>query len=250
MEKSLQARHCIACPIRKLALFQPLTRTQVETAQKYKTEHREVPPGTQLFSQNEACEEVYTLYDGWVFLYKEIAHGKRQILRFCLPGDLLGFHGDLGGGVHQHSAQSLTKTVLCVFPHSKLVKMFRKHPKLGVRLTWMTAHDNVLAHEHLATLGRRSARDKITHLLLELFFRVRLRRSDRNQENTIDFPLTQELIGDALGLTAIHVNRTIMELRRTGMVEIKSKKLTIPDPEALSELTAFNRKIHLQRPII
>lgn len=249
-EEILQPMHCATCPIRKLALFQPLTRTQVETAQKYKTEHREVLPGTTLFRQNEACEEVFTLYEGWVFLYKDIAQGKRQILRFSLPGDLLGFHGDLGGGIHQHSAQSLTKTSLCIFPRSKLVKMFRKHPKLGVRLTWMTANDNVLAHEHLTTLGRRSARDKISHLLLELFFRVRLRQPDPDPGNSIDFPLTQELIGDALGLTAIHVNRTIMELRRAGLVEIKSKRLTIPDPEALSELSAFNREIHMQRPMI
>lgn len=249
-EESLPLMHCATCPIRKLALFQPLTQMQVETAEKYKSEHREVPPGTVIFGQNELCKEVYTLYDGWVFLYKDIARGKRQILRFCLPGDLLGFHGDLGGGVHQHSAQSLTETSLCIFPRSKLVKMFRKHPKLGARLTWMTAHDNAIAHEHLATLGRRSARDKISHLLLELFFRVRLRQPNPDPGNSVDFPLTQELIGDALGLTAIHVNRTIMELRRAGLVEIKSKRLTIPDPEALSEISAFNREIHIKRPII
>ena len=114
----------------------------------------------------------------------------------------------------------------------------------------MTAYDNALAHEHLTSLGRRSARDRIAHLLLELFHRVRLREQIPSAENSIDFPLTQEMIGNAVGLTAIHVNRTLMELRREGWIEIKSRRLIIPDPEALSKFIGFNIDTFDQRHMI
>ncbi len=241
---------CMACPIRKMALFQPLARSEVKSAQRYKSENRMLAAGSDIYRQGDACTEIYTLYDGWAFLYMDIPPDKRQILRFLLPGDLLGFHGDLEGCKHPHSAQGVSGVSLCVFPSSRLLKMFRRHPKLGIRVTWMTAQDNALAHEHLASLGRRRAQDKIAHLLLELFYRVRMRLPESDPQNTIDFPLTQELIGDAVGLTSIHVNRTIMALRRSGLVEIKARKLTIPDPEAMSNLTGFSRRISPPRHII
>lgn len=245
-----QPAKCAACPIRKMALFQPLARSEIKSAQTYKSENRMLAAGEDIYRQGDTCTEIYTLYDGWAFLYMDISPGKRQILRFLLPGDLLGFHGDLEGCRHPHSAQGVSGVSLCVFPISRLLKMFRKHPKLGIRITWMTAQDNTLAHEHLASLGRRSAHDKIAHLLLELFYRVRICHPESDPKNTIDFPLTQELIGDALGLTSIHVNRTIMELRRSGLVQLKARKLTIPDPEAMSKLTGFNRRIFPPRHII
>ncbi len=241
---------CIYCPIRKLALFQPLTKTEVGSAQKYKSGDRILPAGTVSYQQESPCMDVYTLFHGWGFLYKDLDNGKRQILSFVLPGDFLGFQGDLEKGIYQHSARTLTSVSLCVFPYSNLMKLFRKHPKLGVRLTWMTAYDNALAYEHLTSLGRRSAHDRIAHLLLELFHRVRLRQKTPSSDNSIDFPLTQEMIGNTVGLTAIHVNRTLMELRREGWIEIKSKRLTIPDPEALSELIGFKINTFDRRQMI
>ena len=241
---------CIHCNIRKLALFQPLTKTEINAAQKYKSGNQILPSGAVVYHQDNSNDNVYTLFRGWIFLYKELDRSRRQILGFALPGDLLGFHGDLEGGKHPHSAQSLTGVSLCVFPYSNFLKLFRKHPKLGTRLTWMTAYENALAHEHLTSLGRRSARDRIAHLLLELFYRVRLRQANPAADNSIEFPVTQEMIGDAVGLTAIHVNRTLMELRRAGSIELKSRILTIPDPETLSNLTGFNHDTFTRRPMI
>lgn len=241
---------CLHCKVRKLALFQPLMETEIHAAQKYKSGNQLLPPGSVIYHQGHPNENVYTLFSGWVYLYKDLDEKRRQILDFALPGDLLGFHGDMEGGTHPHSAQSLTSVSLCVFPSTNLLRLFRKHPKLGIRLTWMTASDNALAHEHLASLGRRSARDRIAHLLLELFYRLRQRQPEPTEDNSIDFPVTQEMIGDAVGLTAIHVNRTLMELRRAGWIEIKSKTLTIPDPDALGELIGFNRHTITPRAMI
>lgn len=239
---------CDACPIRRLALFQPLSMGEIEAVQKYRAEYRLLAPGEAIFRQGDPTLETYTLFSGWAFLYQNLPDGRRQILRFLLPGDFLGFQADMEEGVRGHSAQALTEASICVFPREALLKMFKRQSKLGVRLIWLTAQDQAIAHEHLASLGRRNALERVAYLLLEIFHRVRMRQP--GDDNTVPFPLTQDVMADAVGLTNIHVNRTLRQLRESGLLVLKSRRLHIPDPGALAEQAGFNVELFGPRAMI
>jgi CRP/FNR family transcriptional regulator len=241
---------CAECPVRRLALFQPLNPEEAAIAEAFRTEHRTFKPGASIFRQGEDIKEVYTLYDGWVFLYQSLVDGGRQILRFILPGDFFGFQADIGDGVRIHSAQALTAASACVFPSSNILNMVRNHLDLGIRLIWMTAHDEVGAYEQVVSLGRRTARERVAYLLFDLFHRLRFRQQNPDEIHTVDLPLTQELIADACGLTQIHVNRTLKALRNDNVLELRGGKLHIPDLEMLSYEAKHNFRVLPKRTML
>ncbi len=237
--------NCRTCAVRDEALCAPLSDRELGIVEHFKAGNRVIPAGSDLFHQGEPSSELYTLLDGWVFLYQILEDGRRQILDFALPGAFLGFQPDLAAPM-AHAAHCLTDVAVCVFPRKNLFGLFRKHPELALRMAWITARDWTLANEHLTNLGRRSARERVAHLLLELFYRVRLGHPSAHG-GTIELPLTQEHIGDALGLTSVHVNRTLRQLRESGLVGLSGRTLRVLDPDALADVAGFDTEVALQR---
>lgn len=237
---------CRTCAVRREALCAPLSDSDIVIVERFKSGNRVFPVGSDLFFQGEISNELYTLLDGWVHLYQILEDGRRQILDFALPGAFLGFQPDLGAPM-AHSAQCLTEVAVCVFPRSKLFDLFRAHPELALRMAWITSRDWTLANEHLTNVGRRSARERMAHLLLELFYRVRM-IDESPHGDTIELPLTQEHIGDALGLTPVHVNRTLRRLREDGLLAVGGRVLRVLDPDALAEVAGFDNESILKRP--
>ncbi len=242
--------HCPECPVRRLALFQPLDPGEVSIAEAFRTEFRHLKPGNAIFRQGEDIKEVYTLHEGWAYLYQNLVDGGRQILRVILPGDFFGFQVDMGDGVRIYSAQALTAVALCVFPAANILKMVREHVELGIRLIWMTAHDEAVAYEQVVSLGRRTARERVAYLLLDLFHRLRLRQRNPEGIRTVDLPLTQELIADICGLTQIHVNRTLKSLRNDNLLELKGGKLYVPDVDLLACEAKHSHSVFTKRPML
>lgn len=234
-----QLAHCEVCSVRKLALFCPLTPNEIPSAKSYRRAFRELKGGTTVFRQGEPHQEVFTLYSGWAYLYQNLPDGGRQILRFLFPGDFFGFQAGLGDGMRLHSAKALTDVGLCVFSDEDLLRMLKEHIALGIRLTWMTAQREIVDHEHLVSLGRRNAQERIAYLLLQLFERIRSQSLDREDIDTVDLPLTQELIADACGLTQVHVNRVLKTLQEKKVVIFKRKKLHVPDLDRLIQVANY-----------
>jgi CRP-like cAMP-binding protein len=222
----------------------------VAAAQTYRRAFRELKAGSSVFRQGDSNSEVYTMHHGWAYLYQNLADGGRQILRFLLPGDFFGFQADVGDGRRLHSARAITPIALCVFRRSDLLQMFREHLELGVRLTWMTAYDEVVAYEHIVSLGRRSAEERIAYLLLELYNRVRLREPNPQDIDTVEIPLTQELIADACGLTQVHVNRTMKSMQQRKILTFKSRKLHVPDPDRLAGIANHSHNFFALKPML
>lgn len=233
--------------MRNEALCAPLSDGEIAVVEQFKSGNRTIPAGVDLYSQNEICSDLYTLLDGWVCLYQILEDGRRQILDFALPGAFLGFQPDLDAPA-SHSAYCLTEIAICVFPRENLFDLFRAHPELALRMAWITARDGALAREHLINVGRRSARERVAHLLLELFYRVRRKIGD-GHVNSIELPLTQEHIADALGLTAVHVNRTLRGLRQSKLLGFQGRTLTIREPALLAEVAGFDAEAVLDRAL-
>jgi CRP-like cAMP-binding protein len=181
-------------------------------------------------------EYVYVNHDGWLFRYKILHNGSRQIIDFILPGQILGLQAYLFQK-SLYSVATITETSLSMIPFEMIDDVFERTPRLGKALFWSAACDAAILAEHLIDAARRSAYERISHLLLELF--VRLKAAGLTDDMSFDMPLTQELIGDALGLTTVHVNRTMRSLREDKLIAIDGKIVTILDFEGLSLLSDF-----------
>lgn len=111
-----------------------------------------------------------------------------------------------------------------------------------MRLAWLTSRDRSLSYDHVTSIGRQTAVERVAHLLLELFVRYRLQWPGTRQEE-MQLPLTQEHIGDATGLTGVHVNRVLHQLRDRGVVEFHYRKLNILDPDKLVDVAGVDPQV-------
>lgn len=232
---------CTQCPIREMALFRGVPLDRLDWTQKYRDQQFVIPQKTRLYSEGTKPDYVYTLFDGWMALYQSSKSGKRQILRFALPGDFLGFQAS-ANGIISHSVSALSTSIVCGFPRSILREMFEDQPMLALSLARMESRDMSLCQHHQAFSSRKDAHESIAFLLLELYHRSRILISKDYdpKTNSIVFPLTQEDIGDAVGLTNVHVNRVLRQFNKCGLIQCQRKRLQILDEEKLSEIGEFD----------
>ncbi len=245
---------CKECPIRKMALFRDVPEDDLGWMQEFRDAQYLLPAREILFREGETAHTLYTLFDGWLILFKILDNGKRQILRFLLPGDFFGFQvngiGPTAG--YMHGSQALMESTLCAFPVTRFRPMMEKQLQLTRRLAEMEMHDLNLCQNHLIGTVRKNARERIAFLVLELFYRVRLQMENGYDEatNSIIFPLTQKEIGDAVGLTSVHVNRTLKDMVKNRLIQYPGKRLTILNEDALMEIGEFDPSMILTKSLI
>lgn len=215
----------------------------LHVASRYKLADRAIKAGCDLFRLGDKGEAIYNLVNGWVALYNLLEDGRRQILQFALPGAVLAFV-PTRGAVMNYSAQALTDAVVSVIPHKNLGRLSKDCPEIGMRLAGLISQDRGLAYDQLSSVGRHSARERVAHLLLELFIRSRLRWPGHRTEE-MHLPLTQEHIGDATGLTGVHVNRVLRDLRKEGIVEFHYRRLRILNPDKLVDVAGIDPHVAL-----
>lgn len=228
---------CSDCSIRRLALFHGVPENELLWTQSYRSCQYKFPPRKEIFTETQQSNFIYTIYHGWFSIYKTLANGKRQILKIALPGDIIGYQANFEAPM-TYSAASLTDSVLCAFKRSDLPELFRKNSAVASRLAEMNSRDMHMCHNRLLTIGQHTALEKVAHCCAELFFRVNMIYS--TETDSIEFPLSQEDLGDMTGLTKIHVNRTLKQLREMGILEISSKTLYVLDVDKLCDVGYFD----------
>lgn len=229
---------CSECSIRRLALFHGVSEAELDWTQAYRSNQFTVAARKEIFRESHPYEYMFTLYHGWVAIYKTLDNGKRQILRISLPGDMLGFQPNLDAPM-THSAMALSDAVLCAFPCKDMPDLLRKNLSVSRRLTELNARDMNICQSRLLTIGQQSAIERIAFFCAELFYRMKTIYNHK-EDHEIFFPLSQEDIGDATGLTKIHVNRTLKTLREMKLMEISTKTLKIHNIEGLRDLGNFD----------
>jgi CRP/FNR family transcriptional regulator len=205
---------------------------------RYRTGDRTIEAGGDLFSIGWTGKSVFNLLDGWVAVYTLLEDGRRQIVQFALPGAILGILPSRRGPATV-GAQALTDVTVSVIPIPVLTAHSRTEPEICLRMVRSLARDCSLAFDHLTSIGRRSARERVAHLLLELFTRYRAQWPGNHIE-AMTLPLTQEQIGDATGLTFVHVNRVLSALRKEGIVQFHYRRLRILNPDRLIEVAGVD----------
>jgi CRP-like cAMP-binding protein len=238
---------CADCPLQQHVSLTPELQSGLELIHKARWGARVVPPKTQICTEGEASAEVYTLFSGWAFRYRQFRDGRRQILDFRLPGDFFGFGSEHSDEL-DHSVESITEASLCVFDKAELRAAVQSSPAAATVFREMMSSEESAAFEHLLDVGRRNATEAVAHLLLELC--MRQCRGEVPTECRCYFPITQDVMADALGLTGVHVNRVLRRLRDDGLATKTNQTLIIHDVARLTELCDFHGDYAAPTPLI
>lgn len=183
--------------------------------------------------------------EGFACRYKLLPDGRRQIMAFLVPGDFCDLHVAILGEMDHSIGTSWGCTVVDI-PRSTVDDLTANHPRITRALWWATLVDEATLREWLVNMGQRDADRQTAHLFCELL--VRLQAVGRASADGFEFPITQEDLADTLGVTSVHVNRVLQEMRGKGLIEWKSKRLRIPDVERLKAFAGFDPKyLHLGR---
>lgn len=195
--------------------------------------------------EGEAPRVVRVVLDGWACRYKHLEDGRRQVLGLFLPGDMCDLNVFILREM-DHFVGALTPLVVAQVTREAFEEATLGHPRLLQALWWDSLVGAAIQREWLMNLGQRDARERIAHLMCEVY--LRLRASGRARGPSCDWPLTQAVVADITGLSTVHVSRTYSEIRAEGLVAIEGHVLTIPDLGALMEACLFNPNyLHLGR---
>jgi len=177
------------------------------------------------------------LLSGWMARAKVMPDGERQIAELQFPGDFTDLHGFTLKRL-DHDIITITPCRFALVPHERLKALTESFPHIA-RVYWLlTNMDAAIQREWTVSLGRRTAIARMAHLFCEV--NVRLRVIGLSVNNSYDFPLTQAEMAECLGLTTVHVNRTLQELRRMGLIEMERQRVAILDLSALENVAGFD----------
>jgi CRP-like cAMP-binding protein len=237
---------CRACPLRSLPAFKNLAPDQIDFIQSIKSNHLSIDAGGWIIHAGSQAE-LFTLFSGWAFRFKTLSDGRRQILNFMLPGDLVGLQASMFSD-SLYDVVALTNVELCLFPRSKVWRLFERMPELAFDLTWLGAREESQVDDNLTNVGARSAAEKVAALIIGLYRRAEL--LGLAADKRLLFPLNQQHIADALGLSLVHTNKTINKLRRMGVFDLSGGMLTLKNVGALERIAETLHSETAPRPLI
>jgi CRP-like cAMP-binding protein len=232
----------ITAHLKKLRLRTTISADEERVIRGLVAESRRSRADTVLVKSGQPLNVSMLVLDGWLVRSKDLPSGERQVMEIHLPGDFADLHGFTLKRL-DHDLIAITECVIAYVPHERLTELTEKYPHL-TRVYWLSTNiDAAITREMALSLGQRSALSRMAHLFCELHTRLAI--IGRTDDDTFEFPLTQRELGECLGLTVVHVNRTLQELRRRGLVQAENRRVTITDRRGLEALAEFD-PIYLQ----
>jgi CRP-like cAMP-binding protein len=236
----------ISVHLKKLKRRTQLSSEEEQAIRSCVAETRRVPADQLLVRSGEELNASMILIEGWVARSKDLAGGERQVTELHVAGDFPDLHGFTLKRL-DHDLLTLSDCIVAVVPHERLLQVTEKFPRLA-RLYWFSTNvDGAITRELALSLGQRSAMARMAHLFCELY--VRLNAVGRARADGFEFPLTQRELSECLGLTVVHANRTIQELRRRRLIELENRQLTILDRRGLEGLAEFDSSYLYLEPV-
>src|SRR6202050_4033021 len=164
---------CYECALRACGLFKAVTSKELRSISEVLREQTSLPAGAEIIREGNDSPELYTLYSGWAFRYKTLPDGRRQILNFLLPGDLLGLQAAMFDTA-QHGIEALTEVQLCLLPRRKIWALFGQMPDLAFDVAWLGSREESYVDENLTSVGRRTAGERTAALIIALYKRAQI----------------------------------------------------------------------------
>ena len=228
----------IGALMRKLEAASPVSKEEEAALLSLPMHVREFPSGQDIVRERDCPSQCCLILEGVAVRYKIVREGKRQIMSFHLPGDLPDLLS-LYLKVMDHNLGTISRSKVGFIAHSSMRRLMQEHPRLVDAFWRDTLIDAAVFREWMVGIGRRDARGRVAHLICELVTRMEI--VGLSQGKSVQLPLTQVIIADALGLSAVHANRIIQQLRTEGLITWRGKMLIVEDWDALTDAGEFER---------
>ena len=225
-----------SCLAERLSHYIRLSAGERDSLERLEEQDRSFRRGAVVISENEKPRDLFIVRSGWLHSSVILGNGSRQIMRFYFQGDILGLPL-LAFADSPETVTAVTDVILCPFSRERFAAVISEHPRIAALLLGLAVADRVSLADRLASIGRTSARARVSSLLCEIF--ARMRRLGTPHHEPIQLPLTQEEIGDATGLTAVHVNRMMRGIVEDGLIERNGNSIRLLDDKRLSAEVNF-----------
>ena len=222
--------------LRRLSDWQPLSTDESRALEAAASAVRLHRPHEDLVREGASASHIGLLLSGFAYACRVLSDGRRQIVSYLIPGDLCDSR-QLLLPVAPHTISTLTAANVVLFGRDALLDVISRHSRVGQALCWLALQEEMIAREWLVNLGQRTALERLAHLLCEIFTRMQM--VGLTDGGRCELPLTQVELADTLALSTVHVNRTLQELRRQGLVSLSSGLLEIHDWAALQSVAMF-----------
>jgi CRP-like cAMP-binding protein len=236
-----------AALVRRLQTSSGISEEDIREVHELPITVREYPAERAVVRDGERATECCLIAEGFCVRSKTISDGRRQILSIHIPGEIPDLMS-LFLHVMDHDLSTLTPCTLGFIKHETLQKLHRRRPNVAEMFWRDTLIDSAMFREWIVNVGQRPAPARLAHVMIEL--RERLKVIGRADGNRFDMPLTQEQIGEALGITAVHANRVIKQLRQDGIVDLHRGRVTVLDEGKFQELADFDNRYLHQSPAL
>jgi CRP-like cAMP-binding protein len=221
---------------RKLEAFGQLPEADRRLLDDVLENVRTVRAHEDLIREGERSGNVHLILEGFACRYKILNGGQRHIVAYLVPGDFCDLHSFILNAM-DHTIGTLSPCKVVGIPRHRVLKMTER-PALARALWWAALVDEAILREWLVNIGSRPAEQRVAHLLCEMLLRLRV--VGLANGDAYELPITQNELADTLGMSGVHMNRVLMNLRSEKLIQLKSKKLTITDVEKLKAFSGFN----------
>jgi CRP-like cAMP-binding protein len=200
--------------------------------------------GQVIVAAGERLSEVFVVEQGWAIRYRILEDGRRQIVNFMVPGDCFDLQA-IVGATADHHVSALTTVRLRMISGPLFLNAVRQSAALATVFWWSAVQEESILREHIVRIGRRTARQRCAHMLVELHRRLSM--AGVPKEEACNLPLTRDVMADSLGLSPVHVSRSVGNLRSRKLIETTRGSIRLRDVAGLAEIGEFNaRYLHLQ----
>lgn len=231
--------------IDKLTAHVALSRDDISMLEAECANARNIPARHDLIRDGDPSGPLFVILEGWACRYQILPEGSRQITAFLMPGDCCDMHLAIGH-VMDHNIATLTDAKVASIPRARFQHMIVTRPALTQALWWSQVVDEGVLRAWIVSMGRRGSVERVAHLMCELY--IRARNIGLTTGDELELPLSQLVLGDALGLTPVHVNRVLRQLRLLGIMRLRGGVLVIDDIVKLAHVAGFDEQ-YLQRKL-
>lgn len=231
---------------RKLSVAVELSAEDLSALELLLSQRQFASAGIPLISERQTDRSAYAVLSGWAYRYRVFEDGRRQISRLFLPGDFIGLNAALLGLPEQPIA-ALSEMQLAKVDAAQLLENLQNRRSLWLAFLWSDTRDRFISEERVASIGRRSAYERLAHILVELYHRLEL--TGNAAEGKFTLPLTQDHLADLLGLTSIHVNRVLRRLKRDQLISVEGRVIELLSPERLHCVADYDPRYLMHRTV-
>lgn len=223
--------------VNKLSALADLSAADIAALEKVTAKPREYQPRQDMIREGDETGPMFVVLEGWACRYKILPNGSRQIMAFLMPGDACDLHIKLLD-VMDHGIQAITKALVATVSRDAMERLIDEHHAVARAMYSAQLVDEGIMRAWIVSMGRRNSTERVAHLMCELYLRARTLGLTEGDQFAL--PLSQLVLADALGMTAVHINRVLKELRLAGTMALTRGSVSILDPVKLVQIAGFD----------